>query len=133
MSIEAMKQALEELQYVLDSSVNEDLPLHANNFNRTIKLLKQAIEQAESDKARFDDFVSQLKEVEKQACEIINREWVGLTDDDMYELRRKGHHHLSERDFRAIEAKLREKNAYGWQSVENPTQYLDDLRGGDAT
>ena len=39
------------------------------------------------------------------------REWVGLTDDDMYELRRKGHHHLSERDFLAIEAKLREKNA----------------------
>lgn len=30
----------------------------------------------------------------------------------------------------AIEAKLREKNAPGWQSVANLTEYLDDLRGG---
>mgnify|MGYP003565533289 CR=1 FL=1 len=172
MSIEAMKQALEELQYVLDSSVNEDLPLHANNFNRTIKLLKQAIEQAEKQKPMlipngfelvavkgFDDLMYWLDRCDRKrhlencpdliepyeafdyipihiptnATQRPQREWVGLTDDDMYELRRKGHHHLSERDFRAIEAKLREKNAYGWQSVENPTQYLDDLRGGDAT
>ena len=28
---------------------------------------------------------------------------------------------------------LKNKNASGWQSVANPTQYLDELRGGEAT
>ena len=103
MNIEAMKQALEALEY----AEFHDVP----GMKRAVEKLSDAIEQAEKDKARFEDFVGQLQEVEKQACEIINREWVGLTDDDMYELRRKGHHHLSERDFLAIEAKLKEKNA----------------------
>lgn len=36
--------------------------------------------------------------------------WVGLTDEDIYELRRNGAHSVSDKDFRAIEAKLKEKN-----------------------
>ena len=28
---------------------------------------------------------------------------------------------------------LKNKNAPGWQSVSNPTEYLDELRGGEAT
>jgi Fe-S-cluster containining protein len=38
------------------------------------------------------------------------RQWVGLTMLDMAELRRSGFHTISDKDFRAIEAKLREKN-----------------------
>jgi len=60
------------------------------------------------------------------------RPWVGLTDEEIREIDNTCCYSLSS-FVRAVEAKLREKNAYGWQSVENPTQYLDDLRGGDAT
>ena len=164
MSIEAIKQALEELQYVLDSSVNEDLPLHANNFHRTIKILKQAIEQAEKNDFNpdWDQMAVLLEEnkrlhnelermklaMETKLCvrgyEIqiadleealkAKREWVGLTEEEILQPLniKTGDEHFFQ-FARAIEAKLREKNAYGWQSVENPTQYLDDLRGGDAT
>jgi hypothetical protein len=38
------------------------------------------------------------------------RQWVGLTDEDMAELRRSGLHSISDKHFFAIEAKLREKN-----------------------
>jgi ferric-dicitrate binding protein FerR (iron transport regulator) len=38
------------------------------------------------------------------------RQWVGLTDEDMAELRRSGLHAISDTDFRAIEAKLKEMN-----------------------
>jgi hypothetical protein len=63
------------------------------------------------------------------------REWVGLTDDEIDYLDRASwyddHKSWDVNDFaRAIEAKLKEKNAYGWQSVANPTEFLDDLRGG---
>jgi hypothetical protein len=65
----------------------------------------------------------------------VKREWVGLTSDDVISLCKQflqpRHSDLEVIYFaRAIEAKLKEKNAYGWQSVENPTEYLDDLRGG---
>ena len=103
MSIEAMKQALEALE-TLDSG-------DSYKTHNAATALRQAIREAEKEQVEFQDFVANVQDAEKKACEIINREWVGLTDDDMYELRRKGHHHLSERDFRAIEAKLKEKNA----------------------
>ena len=38
------------------------------------------------------------------------REWVGLTDEDIWQLRREGAHEVSDKDFKAIEAKLKEKN-----------------------
>jgi hypothetical protein len=38
------------------------------------------------------------------------RHWVGLTDEDMAELRRDGLHSISDKHFRVIEAKLKEKN-----------------------
>jgi len=36
--------------------------------------------------------------------------WVGLTDANIAQLRREGAHSVSDKDFSAIEAKLREKN-----------------------
>ena len=38
------------------------------------------------------------------------REWVGLTDEDIWQLRREGAQAVSDKDFKAIEAKLKEKN-----------------------
>ena len=38
------------------------------------------------------------------------REWVGLTDEDIWQLRRDGAHEVSDKDFKAIETKLKEKN-----------------------
>jgi hypothetical protein len=49
------------------------------------------------------------QQIEKFA-ELIVSEWAGLTDEDMAELRRNGAHSVSDADFRAIEAKLKEKN-----------------------
>ena len=37
-------------------------------------------------------------------------EWVGLTDEDIAELRRNGAHSVSDKNFMTIEAKLKEKN-----------------------
>ena len=38
------------------------------------------------------------------------REWIGLTDHDIHQLRQQGAHSVSDKEFRAIEAKLKEKN-----------------------
>jgi hypothetical protein len=58
------------------------------------------------------------------------REWVGLTDEEIEDCDPSDECWNLMDVARAIEAKLKEKNAYGWQSVANPTEYLDDLRGG---
>jgi hypothetical protein len=50
------------------------------------------------------------KEHEKPLYTAPQREWVGLTDEDIAELRREGAHSVSDKDFRAIEVKLKEKN-----------------------
>ena len=64
-------------------------------------------------------------------------EWVGLTEDEKAEIRGsvKYSQFMSALEYGilvqdATEAKLKTKNAYGWQSVSNATEYLDDLRGG---
>jgi len=59
------------------------------------------------------------------------REWVGLTDEERYLNEARSEEEIEYA--KAIEAKLKEKNAYGWQSVSNPTEYLDELRGGEDT
>jgi hypothetical protein len=43
-------------------------------------------------------------------CGHCCREWVGLTDEDIWQLRREGAQAVSDKDFKAIEAKLKEKN-----------------------
>ena len=43
-------------------------------------------------------------------CSEAQRQWVGLTDEDIAELRRARANSVSDTDFRAIETKPREKN-----------------------
>ena len=64
----------------------------------------------------------------------VPQEWVGLTDEEITDLWAgvsTEHEEMSIWELgHAIEAELRKKNVYGWQSVADPTEYLDDLRGG---
>jgi len=63
------------------------------------------------------------------------REWIGLTDEEIAKGAKQSW--VDKQAFESAvwwaEAKLKEKNAYGWQSVSNPTEYLDELRGGKDT
>jgi len=56
------------------------------------------------------DYRSMYLKVRDELAELQQRKWVGLTDDDIYQLRREGAHEVSDKDFKAIEAKLKEKN-----------------------
>ena len=68
----------------------------------------------------------------------MHKPWVGLTEDEISSVSTEcfydDRYIARAIDFaKGIEAKLREKNAYGWQPVDTPTECLDELRGGDAT
>jgi hypothetical protein len=146
LQVEAMKQALEALEEIHHGNMT---PMAETNWNKAITSLRQAIEQAEKQEpigwiyedelpsgypydAMFPyskvDFVRMFP-----VYAPPEREWVGLTDSEITELfcNYDGSQFLML--IRAIEAKLKEKNAYGWQSVSNPTEYLDELRGGEDT
>ena len=83
MSIEAMKQALDAIETYSPEY------MHGLPKKHYIKALRQAIAEAE-----------------KRA----KGELVGLTDEDICQLRREGAHEVSDKDFEVIEAKLKEKN-----------------------
>jgi hypothetical protein len=57
--------------------------------------------------------ILRLQELADYRLKLLTKmpsEWVGLTDEDIAELRRNGAHSVSDTDFRFIEAKLKEKN-----------------------
>jgi len=58
----------------------------------------------------MNEMIEQIKDLERQACEIINREWVGLTDEEITELFCDYEESQLPKFARAIEAKLKEKN-----------------------
>jgi len=115
MSIEAMKRTFDFLHDLWGLKQTTRSERH----RELMWELEQAIEQADKPVAWWNpnkDTVS-TDPVNRNNSDCVplyttppQREWVGLTDEDMYQLRREGHHYLSERDFRAIEAKLKEKN-----------------------
>lgn len=114
MSIEAMKQALELLRHCVAGSQKL-----FDKREATITALRAAIEQAEKpqrvcsgcDKTNTDDSMWAVYCVDcwKQ------REWVGLTDDEVYDLADEhlysgGKNYGIISFYKAIEAKLKEKN-----------------------
>ena len=123
MSVEAMKQALEAF----------DAPILADEFKQAMRLrkacdaLRQAIEQAE----QAVDWEAVSADQAMTIAMMKQREWVGLTDEERYLNEARSEEEIEYA--RAIEAKLREKNAYGWQSVVNPTEFLEELRGNDGS
>ena len=110
MSIEAMKQALDALELVLETDTK---PKH--EISKSITSLRQAIEKAEKREPK------KWVEVECPLCgemavahthpNLNKREWVGLTDEEITALKRNGERYISSQEFaRAIEVKLKEKN-----------------------
>ena len=87
--IESMKQALEALEYV--KKTYDEQGLVSLGTNTAIIDLRQAIAEAE-----------------KQP----KREWVGLTDEELYSIYNQADWNINEEwnYERAIEAKLKEKN-----------------------
>jgi hypothetical protein len=90
--------------------------------------------------------ITRLKELAEYRLKLLTKmldekPWVGLTDEEIDEAMDVSPPNLGgefyyddvQKIARAIEVKLKEKNAYGWQSVSNPTEYLDELRGGADT
>lgn len=147
MSVETMKQALDELEYVLECINQNRVPLDGDDYHETMRLLRQAIEQAEKQEpvawvnldiwksGEFwpDDCFSETSDPPDMTPLYTappQREWVGLTDEEIAEAVGSPVDEVYLADFRKVVAKLRQKNAYGWQSVENPSEYLDELRGG---
>jgi|DEB3_MinimDraft_2_1074329.scaffolds.fasta_scaffold40785_2 hypothetical protein len=118
MSIEAMKQALEAL---------EDLPLDPKDYiEEAVEILRQAIEQAEKQEpvayinveqrklelAKYMKWetptVVHLPKIPLYTTPQPQREWVGLTDDEVDYI--ADEYSTLQGAIRAIEAKLKEKN-----------------------
>lgn len=87
--------------------------------------------KAQRDKLRDKVFDRKKDELKAKMREVKKREWVGLTEDEVmqewFSVTLVAKQDLM-KFAKAIEAKLKEKNS--WQSVANPTEWLDDLRGG---
>lgn len=60
--------------------------------------------------SKLNELFGKTEQLEAEIKRLQEREWVGLTDEDIAELRRNGAHSVSDADFRAIEAKLKEKH-----------------------
>jgi hypothetical protein len=118
MSLEAMKMALETLE-----RLDRWLALRYGNEltppeREVVKALRQAIEQAE--KRNCDNCESlrwaAAERINELELELFKDKWVGLTDEEMRNLKQKSVDDGMTRvvsDFeyiRAIEAKLKEKN-----------------------
>jgi hypothetical protein len=55
----------------------------------------------------------------------FDREWIGLTDDEITELFCNYDGSQFPAFVRTVEANLREKNAYGSQPINDPSEWLD--------
>ena len=104
MSIEAMQQALNALEY----HTMQTRPIH--HTDKAIEALRQAIEQAEKQEPVDIHCPSCLHSF--VVMPVAKREWVGLTDDEILDLWIANHKDTGATDAfaRAIEAKLKEKN-----------------------
>ena len=109
MSIEAMKIVLNMLGEIEWSSNSK---WQSNRARDAIALIREAIEQAEKPVGWWNG-----REEAYFAHEVP-----GPFDDNTIPLYTS--------PTTTTEKKLKEKNGYGWQSVDNVTKYLDDLRGG---
>jgi len=125
MSIKAMRQAIEALiqtdthpissaeQYFKEMTAMEALE----------DAIKDAIEQAEKNEFAPDWDTNEV--LIERIRELESREWVGLTEDEITELFCDYDGSQFPKFVRAVEAKLRQKNAYGSQSIDDPSAWLD--------
>jgi len=138
MSIEAMKLMVHELEYVLDCINKDKIPFDGDDFHEALRLGRQAIEQAEKQEPVcpycHDSHTLGAVYYDQNCVGCVRRmtatpqpqrEWVGLTDEDMRELEKQFEAErvrTSDEEYlviypaaywqwqRAIEAKIKEKN-----------------------
>ena len=129
MSIEAMKQAVEAFEHIKkyvtdDGAMPENWDAYHEKEYYALEALRQAIEQAEKQEPKawiyegnlhiFDptDWAIEPESVQPLYTAPPKREWVGLTDEEIYEIRKKTFDSVATNyeAYRAIEAKLKEKN-----------------------
>jgi hypothetical protein len=110
MSIEAMKQALEALEYHQEQT----RPIHKTQ--ETITALRQAIEQAEKQSGKCGCGANLYIDENGTPCSKApaKREWVGLTASEALACHRQSYDAqiglLPSTFYHAIEAKLKERN-----------------------
>jgi len=75
--------------------------------------------------AELLEFVRSIEKAEREACATAIEELIPLLDPEREPTLR-----MCAYTCRNKYMPTKEKNAHGWQSVANPTEYLDDLRGG---
>ena len=140
MSIDAMKKAHKALLSAANCIEYEEI---AEDLKQEARDLRQAIAQAEKQEpyayiyktnGAFGVHMS-LKYAEYNGrypdknipvyTAPPQREWVGLTDEEITELFCDYDAIQFPKFVRTVEVKLREKNAYGLQSVNNPSEWLD--------
>jgi len=119
-SIEAMKQALKALEYPLFTSHEAfDVDMAELLAHRAIESLRQAITEAEKQEpvAWMDKDGDIYKELPNEYWNpphtpiYAQREWVGLTDDEIYSLWEMAQIFSTPKHFYTLlEAKLKEKN-----------------------
>jgi hypothetical protein len=135
---------VERILITADGREYWDLSENGNDISGMLNRKNDLIEQAEKQepvgeivKAFSDLYAVHIPVMPPVGTKLYTsppqREWVGLTDEEITELFCNYDGSQFPAFARAIQAKLKEKNAYGWQSVSNPTEYLDELRGGTDT
>ena len=68
--------------------------------------------QVQKMRESFEQSVTDPENQPSQYGTVLMKEWQGLTDEEITALKRNGERYISSQDFaRAIEAKLKEKNA----------------------
>ena len=132
-SIEAMKQMVHEMEYVLSCINANKMPFDGDDFHEALRLGRQVIAEAENHIEdnlamvqepvawKTDDIELYVREDKYGAYNIPlytsppQRQWVGLNDDEKELIvgmccKKDSSHDDAERVAKSIEAKLKEKN-----------------------
>ena len=106
--IEAMKQMLHEMEYVLDCINNNVVPFDGDDFHEALRLGRQAISEAEKQEPVAQCMVHGECFGGKCIYPQTKREWVGLTCEESEEIQKIST--CYEQAVELTEAKLKEKN-----------------------
>ena len=120
--IEVLKQALDalETEVSIDWTNNDEFNASAEKMHDAITSLQQAIKELESQEpvGRFAKFTDGIwREVTDYSASVPlythpQRTWQGLTDEEREKHRDDWHSNIHDKEFKAIEAKLKQKNGF---------------------
>ena len=121
MSIEAMRQAVEALVQTDTHPISsaEQYFKEMTAMEALEDAIEDAIEQAEKNEFAPDWDTTEV--LIERIRELETKQWVGLTEAEAAQCWNAS----AVETWKNIEAKLKEKNAYGLQSINNPSEWLD--------